>query len=263
MVAGVDPFDFRPDQALVFWLSGTSPNPLHPFTTRDGYQIVNGVIQMSGGSPVRVQRTPLFDFDQSRLQAKVTTASDGTTHHPGITNLITMYSMYPSVSNVINDNAAAYSYFPQGVTAGANGAPYVYFDANFYAAQEAVDPPMFPRMMFNDKDETHARYQTFPNAGPAQQYAFDQNGNGTIDSNEGWANPESFQIIACGTDGKFANPALDASGNSVINGNTQMRLYPTGTGYDGRITGVVSQTLYDDDNVTNFCSKARLGDDLP
>ncbi len=42
-----------------------------------------------------------------------------------------------------------------------------------------------------------------------------------------------------------------------------MRLYPTGTGYDGRITGVVSQTLYDDDNVTNFCSKARLGDDLP
>ncbi len=78
MTAGRRPVNFRPDQALVFWLSGASPNPLHPFTTREGYQIVSGVIQRDPAAiQSRFSGLHFFDFDQSRLAA-VTRLDDDT-----------------------------------------------------------------------------------------------------------------------------------------------------------------------------------------
>jgi len=47
--AGVDVASFRPDQALVFWLSGFSPDALRPFTGTG-------------------EKDPLFDFDPNRLK---------------------------------------------------------------------------------------------------------------------------------------------------------------------------------------------------
>ena len=66
------------------------------------------------------------------------------------------------------------------------------------------------------------------------------------DANESWANVDSFQLISAGTDGQYGNSA-----------GTAARLYPTGTGYD------LSPNQADDDNITNFCAKARLGDAKP
>jgi hypothetical protein len=92
------------------------------------------------------------------------------------------------------------------------------------------------------------------NMGVAAPYWNDTNGNGHTnvnpdDNNEDWANPESFQIIACGMDGKYGNAAL-------VLGTAVARLYPTGTFYD-------TVDLADDDNVTNFCDSARLEDAKP
>ena len=47
--AGVDPIDFRPDQALVFWLQGFSPDASQPFTGTG-------------------EKASLFEFDPSRLK---------------------------------------------------------------------------------------------------------------------------------------------------------------------------------------------------
>ncbi len=254
-VAGLDPVDFRPDQALVFWLRNAfSTDPTHPLLTWDGYVIENGARTTRG--PITALLSPLYDFDQTRL------GYVATTNNPNLTMYANSDPMYQVVLN-----HPLPSYFPQGSPVGVQGAPYVYFDSNYYTSQlRFPDPPPVmgsPRLMFNVDDSAHYFYTTFTNAGPAQQYAYDQNGNGTLDYTdvngngmwdvgepaENWVNPESFQLVAAGSDGKYGNPAAT--------GLNRARLYPTGVGYD------TTANVTDDDNVTSFCKGARLGDDRP
>lgn len=221
--AGIVPARFRPDQALVFWLKGFSPDPANPFVTVNGLQIAGGTVL----GPVTV--TPLFDFDKSRLAV---VDSTGTSTMP--------------------------SYFPQGTKTDATGAPYLYWDAGTYATPPMSMSPGFPdgdpsqnRRIWNDPSAPVPPAQ-FPNAGPVIHYGFDENGNGIFDTDvEKWANPDSFQIISAGLDGKYTSPPIPLTPL----GKQKARLYPTGTNYD--VFGA------DDDNVTNFCPKARLGDAKP
>ena len=98
----------------------------------------------------------------------------------------------------------------------------------------------------------------FDGAGVAAPYWQDRNGNGRsnlqvdFDIQETWANPDSFQLIAAGGDGKYGQVGPMNSTDPYDAG-----LYPTGTRYD------TSSSEADDDNVTNFSNKARLGDDKP
>ena len=88
------------------------------------------------------------------------------------------------------------------------------------------------------------------NAGPAVFYGFDGEPNGPYSStSETWANPDSFQIISAGLDGKYGR-ATDAHAH----GSVRSSIRPART-YD--VAGA------DDDNVTNFCPKSRLGDAKP
>jgi prepilin-type N-terminal cleavage/methylation domain-containing protein len=230
------PIRFRPDQALVFWLQGFSPDPTQPFITPDGFQIIH-VAGASQKGPNKVTVTPLFDFDKSRLAAVGT----GPVIVP--------------------------SYFPQGTKADATGAPYLYWDSQSLPMGGVGGPlPPFPLnpMMWNVLFPPTMPAVLFPNAGGVRPYALDANGNGRLsdpadttklDPGDGWVNPDSFQIISAGMDGKYGSLAAVRTDPA--------RIYPTGTSTD--ITSAASYDLAgaDDDNVTNFCPKARLGDAKP
>lgn len=234
--AGIDTTTFRPDQALVFWLQGFSPDPANPFVTPNNTPTAVAGAQIVNGAPVNPTvkvAVPLFDFDATRLAAV-----DSDTPNPN------------------NANGLIRSYFPQGVKADNTGAPYLYWGSELTAygnppTMSTPDPPTFPRVLFNELNMAGTRPKAgFVNAGTAQHYGQDDNGNGVFDNDiENWCNRDSYQIISSGMDGKYGvqlpNRAL-----------ARARLYPTG-GVTYDIAGS------DDDNVTNFCGKARLGDAKP
>jgi prepilin-type N-terminal cleavage/methylation domain-containing protein len=240
--AGVDTTNHRPDQALVFWLRGFSSDPAHPFVSLENKVLSGGV---PGATPIKLQ--PLFDLDPTRLIVFKT--------GPQPTSVP---SYFPSGVKVQSTpSALATSPFSNW---SSGGAPYVYFDSTFYQ-------PTMPPTNVNGApvlNTTEARSHVFneggapyfPGAGVAVPYWLDANGNGRtnldvdINAKEGWANPESFQIIACGTDGKYGNP-------SVLLNTAFARMYPTGTNYD------ISADTADDDNCTNFCDRPRIGDAKP
>ncbi len=257
--AGIDTTFFRPDQALVFWLQGFSPDPMNPFMTPTGYRIVNGTPDTS----VQVKITPLFSFDPSRLYQVVTNNSS------------TPPVISPTYQATYNISPAPIpSYFPQGpVPPSSTAAPYLYWDAgttttntsggtttvtsNYgvfsYSSSPSVATVTLP-VVFNYQNTsgTPQTWSVYPNAGFAIPYWQDANASAAPDSTENWVNPDSFQIISAGLDGIYGNGSI----TGVSPGNL-VRLYPTGTGYD------LSNNLADDDNITNFNAKARLSDAKP
>ncbi len=223
--AGIDTKNFRPDQALVFWLSGFSPDVTNPF--------------VAWNSPLKTP--PLFDFVKTRLLQAPTGA---------LTSAIPSY--FPSGVTVSSDT----SFNPAKWTGG--GAPYVYFDSQTYGIAPtmtvAAQPYAFNATVGSMPNPLTPANVIFSGAGPAVPYWNDVNGNALtnatadLNTNETWANPDSIQIICAGLDGKYGAEQSPA----VI---PPARLYPTGTAYD--VAGA------DDDNITNFSVKARIGDAKP
>jgi prepilin-type N-terminal cleavage/methylation domain-containing protein len=228
--AGVDTINFRPDQALVFWLSGFSPDVTNPFVPWNS-----------------TLKTALFDFDKTRLLQVQATGAPGTATIP---------SYFPSGVTVSSSSATN----PATWTGG--GAPYVYFDSQTYSLQPptmaaAAQPYAFNAQTASMPLPLMPNVQVFAGAGPAVPYWNDVNGNSSTNlaadfnmltgaPTENWANPDSFQIICTGLDGKYG---LDPTTIPPA------RLYPTGFNYD--------PAGADDDNVTNFSVKARIGDAKP
>ena len=201
----------------MFWLRGFGPDVTHPFVTADGRQIINGAPQ---GQPGSVKTTPFFEFDQGRLCAKVVRNPP---HGP---------AYFPRGAKITTSAGT-----PNPIwTSGAG--PYVYWDAASYASPimgaAVTDPLAFSANTANFPE-------VYAGPGTAVPYWNDVNNNRAADTNETWANPDSFQIIATGLDGKYGLSGLPP----------QPRLYPTGFQYDPAGT--------DDDNVSNFCDRARVG----
>jgi|GEM_PF-764205 len=237
-LTGLDLKNFRPDQALYFFLRGFSPNPQFPFFDPLNRQIEKGIIP---ATPTIVKVTPFFDFDTARLGAVDGTGAD----QPITTHMA--------------------SYFPPRSPLGTTGAPYLYWDYRAYGEQlpvpvgESRQPdPTLPGFYFNSTDTrkgspglaggTKALFST---AGIATPYMHDKNGNSAYDPTlDEWVNPDTYQLIAPGNDRKFGSINVPASDPQ------SRRLYPTGINYD-------LETLADDDNATNCSSAARLGDDIP
>lgn len=212
----------RPDQALVFWLRGFSSDPLHPFVTVKDEPIRAGAVV--AGPPVN--RESLFPFDESRL-VSVRIAGGNATEETNWKSFL--------------PDGLMPSYFPQGVTAGLSGAPYVYFNSADYGDVSGAAPV---------PNRFNADPVFFRDAGVAVPYWHDINSDSMIDiPTEGWANPDSIQVVASGGDAAFGDP-------TVVNPQP-CRAFPTGVAYDS------SPKLFDDDNVTNFYSRARLGSARP
>ena len=137
------------------------------------------------------------------------------------------------------------SYYPSG---SKQQVPYIYMDAT--SINNAVTA-MTPRPWWFPDPTT-----SIPNlssAGVAMAYTLDANGNGVLDPGEELVSPDACQIISAGLDDIYGVTCTFSVGSPPGN-----RLYPTdATTYD------TSTNRGDDDNVTNFCNKARLIDAKP
>jgi hypothetical protein len=207
MAAGVDTANFNPARALVYWLGGLSPDVTNPFT--------------GGGT-----RTPLFGFDKTRL---IIAADDGAGQIGG---------------EVANDATKPGNkvYVPQG---GQN-VPYVYYDYRSYTFGAATDPQPQKPTPWPASTPTMSPWLVALSPGSPTPYAHDIVTLGSIQTTpptqDNWANPDSFQIISAGQDGKYGN----SPGNNV-------KAYPTGINYNTE----------DNDNLTNFSDRAALEDAIP
>jgi hypothetical protein len=237
--AGVDVQVFRPDQAIVFWLNGFNPDITRPF-----YNL---------SSLTKAQRTPqFFSFDDSRLVSFPVTAG-----------------------NTIP------SYFPQGIKTDGSQGPYVYFDnhaitgpggnaATFYGMPPVAVGLGQPAVAnaFNSNTSPTISPSDIPareifglngSVGPVMPYWSDINGNSHsvtsvgLDPGEDWINADSFQIIGPGGDGAYGSTPAAFFG---------ARMYPSGN-TEGNAPTAPTPPSKDEDNVTNFCARARLGDAKP
>jgi len=133
----------------------------------------------------------------------------------------------------------AMSYVPPGVK---NNAPYLYFETGAFSPTYAA-PYSFDAASYLFDPVSGGKIVS---AGVATVYCRDVDNNNTAAfPPDEWMNLESYQIVSSGMDGIYGNSAAAAS----------WHLYPAGIGY--------SPDLSEDDNVTNFCDKARLGDAKP
>jgi len=231
--AGIDIQNVRPDQALVFWLQGFSADPTSPILSVNGRQI--DAMGNPIGNPQK-RTNNFFEFDQTRLIGHTTNTATLPDPAP---------SYFPVNARYTTSTSPTKTY-PEW---NSGAPPIVYFDSRFYEFAAPVAPSTEARPNQFNLPGT----PIFTDAGVAAPYWHDRNGNGStcanddFNSQESWANPDSFQLIAAGGDGKYGqNPPP----------NDFARRYPTGINYD-------LQTLTDDDNATNFSSAARLGDDIP
>ncbi len=196
----------NPTTALAFWLQGFSNDPQHPLTGPD--------------------KTPMFDFDKSRLT----------------TDPVGPFAAIAADANVDNDVILA-RYFPAGDTART---PYIYYraDVSTPAAWAQGDNSgkfanqvlgVLSTSMVKDEAETlaayvdAARWATTAGAGAAQPYfryspaTYPPGGNtnnaienpansisGMPDKLWPYAAPKKFQLISAGLDGQYGaggNPA--------------------------------------------------------
>jgi len=236
--AGIDLQHVRPDQALVFWLQGFSADPTSPILSIDSRPINPTTGAVNASDPIQKRTNNFFAFDQTRLAGA---AIGGTPANPA--------PSYFPVNARYTTSTSPTKNFPEW---NAGAPPIVYFDSRYYEfAAPVVGGSPAQSNQFNTNSATTLIFQ---DAGVAVPYWHDRNNNSSSNliedenSQEGWANADSFQLIAAGGDGKYGQVAPTAAPNA--------RLYPTGVNYD-------LTTLTDDDNATNFSSAARLGDDLP
>ncbi len=204
---GIDQTTAHPDRAIVFWLSGFSPDVTQPF---------------SGAGA----RTPFYQFDQTRLIAAVATPGSWPTNN-----------LNPNYGYSTQYQIGQYVYVPKYGVLSPN-APYAYIDAGHYGAlgsspqisltSSLSSSPNQPFTIYDSTGTSHgiaaAYVQDLQNlgnySGPAAAYQF--------------CNPTTFQILSAGQDGQFGIPSQSTFPNG--------RLYYTGYGYslDGSDTDNVT-----------------------
>jgi hypothetical protein len=250
----VDTSYAHPDRALVFWLSGFSPDVTSPFTGAG-------------------QRTPFFNFDQTRLIYMVSLTSNTPPINSGA-------SAYPATSGSYNSYLGLIAYVPPR----GSGVPYAYVDSNTYGllpwqtlsstssyyVNQSQDTPysslstptpqinsfVISSSYYNSINSATYAGTVLANTGVITPYIQDLQSvgylNTGIQSGYQFCNPSTFQIIAAGQDGNFGNLNGATNVSSVA---LNVRLFPTGYGWD--------TTDAEKDNVANFSDKSRLGDSLP
>ncbi len=221
--AGLDMSNKRYDQSLVFWLRGFGPDVTHPFVSWDNHPIINGVKDTT----TTVKPTPFFDFDQSRLVSL---------------NPSSPVQQFPS-------------YIPAGVK---TNAPYIYFDPVVVADASSVKN-VDTSGIYNPDTSVNLR----TTVGIVRPFWVDGDADNAITAppttNDQYANSDSFQIIAAGMDGRFSS--LDPNGPLGAPDDYQP-FYPNGTIFNSNTVLPTIDTAYDD-NVSNFCDRARMGDARP
>ena len=218
-------------EALVFFLGGFSDDPRFPFTGK--------------GGPLAANRSlGLFEFDPTRLSIGALT-NIGTPSNPIMVPVSTD-------ETVLHNNPGEWDIFPVYLPKGMD-VPFVYFDSRTYMPRSiynyngnAVAPTQYPPAEWCAGNPHNHPVTSI--SGIARPYRSDEPRQPTpgVDIHQWkWINPDTFQIIAAGTDNDFGN--FDPANNAGIN-----RHYPSGDDYsDG-----------DKSNITSF-SRGALEDDIP
>ena len=208
----MDTSTFNPQKSLAFWLSGVGPDVTDPFNRNN----------------INITRTALFSFDQTRL----VDASTGNPAIPGTTPIGRTVYLAPYGNT-------AFAYFD---SASYGTAPTT---AVAYTGVSASIGGVYASTTSTSTSVTGTAISTILTNGTGYviPYFADLNNNGTIDVGEGFAKPQSFQIISAGQDGAF--------GPTTTPAGTYFRLFPTGVGYDA--------SGNDDDNLTNLTDRNSLG----
>jgi prepilin-type N-terminal cleavage/methylation domain-containing protein len=272
--AGVDTTYMNPQVALVFWLSGFSPDPTDPFNRHN----------------LLVTRTPFFTFEQTRL---VLAAADSNSSAAlGAAGTISQTGTMFPVGAAIGGSGATVDSVSPGATYGIGqlmyNAPYgntayCYLDYQSYgtlynsgatnayggiAGSAAANYGTLCAVTGGGTVEqflgSSANSFTYPGlsngTGYVIPYVLDTNNNNTFDAADTFCKPTSFQIISAGQDGAF--------GTTLSPVGFQGKLYPGGL--NAHQAGTVGNNGFsydspppnggnaDDDNVTNFCEKNTL-----
>jgi type II secretory pathway pseudopilin PulG len=238
---------FSPADAMVFWLSGFSPDPEHPIK---GLLPAPGTTVAAALAMSLPTRSPFFEFAQARVQRQPgwpQVSNSG----PTVVQLQNGIWAYCDSSNTWYLTVPVYS------PADTPGVPYVYFASQNYVVRDPTTE--------SPKDDGTGHSIAYPydttvwqqgGQGVVRPYAsdppagqFPANGNWPKNQGPQPVNPNSFQIISAGLDGAFGGGGVDDQGKS---GLPTLCYFPSGTFYGGG----------DRDNLTNFSPK-NLGDSIP
>jgi hypothetical protein len=209
-------------EALAFWLGGlptpvapdgrpTVPDRLFGFNI-DAAEPLKRSLDLEAKNPLATRTTSRFDFRQERL--------------------------------VDNDEDGWWEYVPTPPHAGAAVAPFVYFDYDAYGSAAKLDEILgYPRP--GDLQADRLR-QTFGFAVPMAA-RFEPPDQATLR----WQNPQSFQILCGGLDGRYSAPTTGMRVSIFPSGDT----YPE-PNFNGAPDKFDDQEL---DNLTNL-QRQNLGD---
>jgi prepilin-type N-terminal cleavage/methylation domain-containing protein len=174
-------WEIDPSEALVFWLSGFSEDPLHPFTGPGG--------PFSGGE--RNPENTYFPFDNNRL----TESNNILPFVVEYLNAVNESQTYSFNARQSTDEALLHGLkndpFPCCLTRGTN-LPIVYLSAHNYAASGY---PIHDTV-----------YQNTAVSGHAHAYLSERK---LLNGGFEWINPHSYQLITAGLDEDFGVDAAN------------------------------------------------------
>ena len=237
-----------PAQALVFWLQGFFDDPQHPLTNGE---------TLSAARPragtASANRKELFDFDESRLYAAAGGATVSGVPTFGYWNVTGPFGppqpqAFATRNSAPGEFARDYPvYFPNQAN---TSLPYVYFLSSSYStwptAGASQDLLYFANGISGDSSAIGPYFDSAKCATliapPNQQYSWTQL----------HLNPDTFQIISAGADGRYADSSFPVAGfPNAVTFSYQSLPNPPGTpvsfGY-----GSVKDTAGHEDNITNF-----------
>jgi hypothetical protein len=208
-VISLDLMKLDPAEAMPFWLGGF-PTPADPQGQPIAPTRVFGFHVDSDSpikrSPLQLGVDPLWDRTNPRFDFRQERLVD-------------------------QDGDGWWEYVPTPPSVGTLVAPFVYFDFDYYGSE-----PKLPSIPYPTDPVPATQIGTVV---PLAKYVDPNGENSTV-----WQNPQSFQILCGGLDGKYSAP----------NAPLRISVFPTGKTYPGpNFTG--SPTDYDDeefDNLTNL-----------
>ena len=165
--------DLTPAQALVFWLRGFSPDPVHPYLGMG-------------------DRTPMFEFDKSRLaiyvpgqapQAIADLANVADALYPDLDP-----SVSPEPKHIGQTGIPVPSYFPPKI----EGQPYIYFSAKSYVVYGGSGPGQ-------------TTFEAVPGSVYVKPLKSQLDPSNDISKHQ-FVEPENFQLLCAGLDGSWYNP---------------------------------------------------------
>lgn len=195
-----DKFDFllslqmTPDEAIVFWLGGFSSDPEFPFSGPGGPAIPLDANQNANF----VERdNALFEFDEARLGPR-----DGQGNLVPRRELINIEDSTDPPYKEFEQTVLLYTYTPPRLQ-----EPFIYFDTSRQESRDPLQVPPDPNLLY--AGHQHQLDGWIPSQGVARPFARLRDNSDPSNPVYAFVNPDSFQVMAAGTDDEWSNRGQD------------------------------------------------------